>query len=87
MKLLTANRLVDGKVVWLGEAGWSQDFARAMRLDPDQAAAALEAAQSGARNLVGPYLIAVEDDRVERRERLRETIRAGGPTVGHSVQA
>ncbi len=87
MKLLTANRLADGKVIWFTGRGWSEAFGAAVRLDAEAAAAALEDAQGQPRELVGPYLIAVEDDAVERRERLRERIRAGGPTVGHSLQA
>ena len=46
---------------------------------------ALKAAVAQAHALVGPYLVEVGSGEIEPRERLRETIRAGGPTVGHSL--
>ena len=89
MKLLTANRLTDGAVVWLTASGdWSASVSAAARLHPEEALAALERAQGEVRRLVGPYLIEVDAaGDVEPRERLRETIRGGGPTVGHSLRA
>ncbi len=86
MKILTANRLTDGAVVWLGEHDlWSPDFASAALLDAATADGALATAQDDPGLLVAPYLVEVEADAsVEKRERLRETIRAGGPTAGHS---
>lgn len=87
MKVLTANRLSDGAVVYLAkDGGLTRDFADAARLDPDAAVGALEQAQGQPRVLVGPYLVEVEGETVERRERLREAIRAKGPTVGHSLK-
>ena len=86
MKVLTANRLVDGVVVYLAnDGGWTHVFADAARLAPDAAADALGQAQGQARVLVGPYLVEVDGQTVEPRERLRETIRAKGPSVGHSL--
>jgi hypothetical protein len=86
MKVLTANRLVDGVVVYLSPDGrWTHDFAQAARLAPEAAADALGQAQAQPRMLVGPYLVEVDGQTVEPRERLRETIRAEGPTVGHSL--
>jgi hypothetical protein len=88
MKVLTANRLSDGVVVYLAkDGGWTRDFADAARLDPDAAADAIGRAQALPRVLVGPYLVEVEGETVERRERLREAIRAKGPTVGHSLKS
>ncbi len=85
-KVLTANRVTDGAVVWLtAEYGWSHEFEHAAQLDADAAQAQLALAQAQPWRFVGPYLVGVEESRVERRERLRETIRAGGPTVGHSL--
>jgi hypothetical protein len=87
VKILTANRLADGAVVWLTALGdWSRSFAEAVSLDSDAADAALIAALAQPRLLVGPYLVEVEAAAVDRRERLREFIRADGPTVGHSVE-
>lgn len=89
MKLLTANRLADGAVVWLtATRAWSPNFAEAARLSPEDADAALADAVARPTLLVGPYLIdADEAGAVIARERLRETIRAAGPTVGHSKAA
>ena len=86
MKVLTANRLTDGAVVWLGEHDvWSLDFANAALLDAATAEGALATAQDDPGLLIAPYLVEVgADASVEKRERLRETIRAGGPTAGHS---
>jgi hypothetical protein len=88
MSFLTANRLTDGAVVWLTDGGWSPDFGRASRLSPEAAAEALAAAIAQPTVLVGPYLVDADDrGGVIRREVLRETIRASGPSVGHSKQA
>jgi hypothetical protein len=87
VKILTANRLQDGAVVWLALAGrWSTDFEDAVRLDPELAAAALAGAEAQPGRFVAPYLIEAEGAGVERREQLRESIRAGGPTVGSSLE-
>ncbi|MBM3558804.1 MAG: DUF2849 domain-containing protein [Alphaproteobacteria bacterium] len=85
----TANRLGDGRVVFLTVAGtWSTGLAGA-----DIAAAAavahLEAKgreDEAARLVVGAYLIEVaESDGIVEPLRLRERIRTGGPTVGNDV--
>jgi hypothetical protein len=85
MKVLTANRLSDGVVVYLARNGWTHLFDEAQRLEPEAADVALKAAQGQSRALVAPYLVDVSQGEIERRERLRETIRAHGPTVGHSL--
>ncbi len=83
MKALTANRLIDGEVVFWTGADWSERFADAILFDGDPAAA--EAAEAHAKSqptlLIDPYLIevaAVEGGcaPVSYRERLR----ALGPT-------
>ena len=86
MKVLTANRLTDGAVVWLGDHdAWTVEFDSAALLDAVTADGALAVAEGDPGQFVGPYLIEVDDQAsVEKRERLRETIRAGGPTAGHS---
>lgn len=92
LQVLTANRLGDGRVVYLDpEGGWSTrlDAARLVRTAEEVDAA--EAAGSAAvadRFVVEPYLIGVEfvEDGV-RPARLRERIRAEGPTTGHSLAA
>ena len=81
-KILTANRLDNGLVVYLGENGWSPDIDAACRALDDDTAAALDyrGRQAAARNeIADPYLIDLDDD--DTPVRWRETIRANGPTV------
>ncbi len=85
-KIVTANRLDDGLVVYLNGSGWSEriDDARVARAEEDAAALLAEAEGPGqAVRVVGPYLIEVTCDEgaVPRPVRHRETIRARGPTV------
>jgi len=91
MKALTANRLIDGEVVfWTGEA-WAEQFAAARLFDDDAAAEAAEGhAKTLVTALVDPYLIEVIDTEggvapLSYRERLR----ALGPTnrTDHGKQA
>jgi hypothetical protein len=85
-KAITANRLSDGLVVFLDDSGgWSLSIAEA-RLVSDgadlDAANAYAKSQHDARIVVEPYPIDVE--MVDGRPmpvRLRERIRADGPTV------
>ncbi len=86
MKALTANRLIDGEVVWLGRAAtWVETLAEAGILEGEAAEAeALElgAAAVADRLIIDPYLIDLE--RAEgalQPVRLRERIRAHGPTM------
>jgi hypothetical protein len=88
MKMLTANRLTDGAVLWLaGRNVWTEDFENAALLDAATADGALAIAQDEPGLLIAPYLVEVDDAGVDRRERLRESIRAHGPSVGHSLKA
>ncbi|MGH7026214.1 DUF2849 domain-containing protein [Brevundimonas sp.] len=86
MKLLTANRLTDGRVIYLGEADAVVEAIDAARpLDAAAAEAALALAQSRPDVFVNPYLIEVEGRAPSGRDRLRESIRSIGPSVGHSL--
>jgi hypothetical protein len=84
--IITANRLIDGVVLFQDAAGgWVEDFARAAIL-PDAAAAkaALALAQQDElRNLiVEPYAVVVEFRNGHFVPKaLRELIRASGPTI------
>jgi len=85
-RMVTANRLRDGLVVYLDRAGgWSQRIADGRVASDDAAAAALMAAADGAAaacQVVEPYLIDVVDgDGGVRPLRYRERIRAQGPSV------
>ncbi len=90
LRVLTANRLGDGRVVYLSEdGGWVSklDAARLVRDDAEaETAEAAGAAAVADRFVVEPYLIDVElvEDGVQPA-RLRERIRAQGPTTGHSL--
>jgi len=91
MKALTANRLIDGEVVFWTGLAWSERFVEARLFDDEGAAESAEAsAKADITRLVDPYLIevaAVEGGvaPVSYRERLR----ALGPTnkPDHGKQA
>lgn len=85
MQVITANRLDDGRVVYLtGVGGWSVAIAEARRLADAgeiEAAQAVAHAAAARQEVLDPYAVAV----VERAEgwvpaALRERIRAFGPT-------
>lgn len=86
MKIVTANRLSDGRVIYVGLNNQPVE-----RLDQasalDDAAAEIVLAEVAARPdvFVNPYLVEVQDRAPSGRDRLKERIRAAGPTVGHSV--
>lgn len=88
MEIITANSLKHGLVVFQTSDGWSLNVGRATILESkEQVAAALEHAKAdAARNVVvDPYPIQV----TQTAEgivptKLRERIRAEGPTTGNS---
>jgi Protein of unknown function (DUF2849) len=91
IRVLTANRLGDGRVVYLGESDWTSRLEAARLIADDAAAEAAEQAGRAAvagRLVVEPYLIDVRSE-TERLApvRLRERIRAEGPTTGNSLNA
>lgn len=83
---MVANRLADGRVVFLAEdARWVEPIEQGFLIESDEVRVKLleiaeRAVASGA--VVDPYLIevAIEDGR-RRPLQLRESIRAFGPTV------
>lgn len=93
-KVLTGNRLTDGIAVWLNAAGaWTENLQDALVARHPEAVTSLEdiGKRDFARNLVlDVNLIDVVDvDGRLRPLRLRERIRAAGPTMeyapGHPV--
>ena len=80
-KIATANRLCDGRVVYLGDDGaWSSRLDRGRVVDGEAAEAELlAAAGAAAAGVVEPYLIELGDR--TQPLRLRERIRAAGPSV------
>lgn len=93
-KVITANRLHDGIVVYLTpEGGWSEWLNEAAVASDEAAAEELTAkgeADKSAARVVEPYLIeVVEIDGVLAPLRYREALRARGPSVhlDHGKQA
>jgi hypothetical protein len=90
-KIVSANRLCDGIVVYLGADGaWvtTLDEARAFT-DETEAKAGLAAAREDARRnlVVDPFLVEVEVGADGLRPNtLRNSIRARGPTVDYSAK-
>jgi hypothetical protein len=84
-EVITANRLIDGVVVFQADEGWVEDFAKASVYQTAEAGrATLERAkQDEARDIVvEPYAIVVEMRSGHYAPKaLREFIRASGPTT------
>jgi len=92
LQVLTANRLSDGLAVFCRSDGtWTPDIHRAAGASGDDARRDLEARGERAvadRHVVDPYLIdVVETGGTFEPVRLRERIRASGPTVGIQLPA
>lgn len=86
LQVVTANRLIDGIVVYFtADDGWSPWISDARILDDEQtaeAALALARAAVGRNHVVDPYLIDVTQEAATIKPvRYRETIRAKGPTT------
>lgn len=84
---ITANRLLDGFVIYLTpDGGWSERLADAAVADGKDAEAALlavAAAQAKAGTVIGPYAFKVDTaDGVPIPLGQRESIRTLGPSVG-----
>ena len=91
MKLLTANRLSDGVVLWYAPNssdtnGWVEDAALAARFDDGEAEALQKQWAARETEVVAPYLIPLTDDgQPVQREHVREFVRANGPTIGQTA--
>ena len=84
--VLVANRLLDGSVVYLAEDDtWTEAIGSAKRLDSEEEKRLAEATGNEAVNachVIGAELVALAETCSELKPaRLRETIRAIGPTV------
>jgi hypothetical protein len=91
VQVVTANSLGDGRVVFQTVLGWSHDVDQSELLDSAQVAeVALARANADAaeNRVVEPYLIDVTRAAGHTVPvRLRERIRAEGPTTGNSKPA
>jgi len=89
LKAITANRLRDGAVVWLGPQGdWVERVELAAAFDDVAAKAALADAERSvtANVVVGVYAFEVEVvDGATKPLRQRERIRAQGPSIRTDV--
>lgn len=86
MKIITANRLSDGRVIYVGPQSTTVEaLSEAALFDGDDADAALIAAAAQPATYVNPYLVEVTGHTPSGRDRLKETIRSAGPTVGNSL--
>lgn len=87
MKIITANRLSDGRVIYVGTgAAVVEDLASAAVFEADAADTALIAAAAQPGIYVNPYLVEVTGHTPSGRDRLKEAIRSAGPTVGNSLK-
>ncbi len=90
-QIVTANRLGDGRVVFLTPAGdFSANIADSAVAEDESAARKLlaigEAAEAACR-VVDPYLVDVRKaEGGPEPLHIRETIRARGPTVAHGAR-
>ncbi|MGH6922353.1 MAG: DUF2849 domain-containing protein [Propylenella sp.] len=91
MEIITGNSLKDGRVIFQTTHGWTLDVNQSEVLETkESAAAALDRAKAdAARNIVvEPYAIEVtRNGAAIVPTRLRERIRAEGPTTGNSKTA
>ena len=91
MNVLTANRLIDGEVVFWSHGRWVERFGEAERFDEDEAGGQAEAqAKSQTTVVVEPYLIEIAESGGGYAPLVyRERLRALGPTniLHHGKQA
>jgi hypothetical protein len=83
MKIVTANALRDGGVVYFRAPDqWVRDLSKATPLDESALEAALAFAVADGLHIVGPYVVALNaEGGPDARVKVRESIRASGPTI------
>lgn len=86
MKIVTANRLSDGRVIYAGVDNQPVDSIEQASVLDDTGAEIVLAEVAGRPDVfVNPYLFEVSDRTPSGRDRLKERIRSAGPTVGNSL--
>jgi hypothetical protein len=83
LKTVTANLLSEGTVVWMtADGGWADRIEDAAAFEGADADAALKRAEADFKRVISAYLIEIDPGHgAVGQERLKETIRAQGPTV------
>lgn len=86
MKIVTANRLWDGRVIYVGAGHEAVERLEDAALFEEAAAeAAVAAAVARPSVFVNAYAVEVTGHAPSGRDRLKERIRSAGPTVGNSL--
>lgn len=87
MKIITANRLSDGRVIYVDAGGNTvESLSLAGVFEAEAAETMLAEVTRNPAIFVNPYLVEVTGQTPSGRDRLKETIRAAGPTVGNSLK-
>lgn len=82
--LVTANRLLDGRIVWRDRFGkWREDIRQASQFTTEEAEKVLDDAihQAQQEGVVGVYEVRVKAGPVPQPVSMREHVRAFGPSV------
>ncbi|MXV45093.1 DUF2849 domain-containing protein [Saccharibacter sp. 17.LH.SD] len=82
--LLTATRLLDGRIVWRDAAGiWQEHVGKAAQMTLEEAEPALEKAQETAvsQGVMGVYVVLAHEGHPPQPVTMKEHIRAFGPSV------
>lgn len=82
--LLTATRLLDGRIVWRDVTGqWQEHVQSASLLSLEELDVSLATAESGAadQGVMGVYPVVVRRDTPPQPVSMKERIRAFGPTI------
>jgi hypothetical protein len=87
VRILTAHDLLSGEVVyWSADGRWAESLSEAARLDDAAASAALAEAEAAYTAVVHAYLVPTDSAGAPvAREKIRETIRAKGPSTDRSL--
>lgn len=86
MRIVTANRLSDGRVIYVDADGDAVERLEDAALFAEaDAEAAVAAAAARPAVFVNPYAVEVTGHAPSGRDRLKERIRSAGPTVGNSL--
>ena len=81
-KVITANALLEGDVIYISTSGWTRDLAEAeIFTDEDNANQRLSEAAAQINDVVGVYLADVSDENgIPTPTHFREDFRAKGPS-------